>query len=100
MKLKLIAVASLLASALLAFNSRATAFLSENFQYTNGNLTAVSGGAWSAFSAAGTLPITVGSATGTFTNVPSGGSGEDDKRDIPAQPFTSGAVYMSALVAL
>src|ERR1041385_4613873 len=94
MKLKLVALGSLVASALLTLSARGAVLLSENFTYTNGNLTSVSGGNWTAFSGAGTLPITVGSATATFTNVASGGSGEDDKRDIPGQPYTSGVLYI------
>src|ERR1700749_372106 len=100
MKNKLIIFGTMLIAALLAVSAKATVLLSENFPYTNGNLTAVSGGAWAAVSGGGTLPIQVNSAIATFTNVPSGTSGEDDTRDIPGQPYTSGVLYMGALVAL
>jgi len=93
-------IGGLFAAFLLAASVQASLLLQENFTYTNGNATAVSGGNWTAFSSAGVLPVQVFGATATFTNLSSGSSGEDLRRDIPGGPYNSGFLYMSSLVAI
>lgn len=61
--------------------------LNETFSYANGNLTAVSGAAWTAHSGGGARPIQV--LGGEAIVVQGGGSGEDDGTGFAARSATA-----------
>lgn len=90
---------SLFLFCLLACSARAAILMQEDFNYTDGTLTSVSGGNWTAFSGSGVYPVQISGGVISFTNVASGTSGEDDKRDFSAA-VTNGTLYLRALVTM
>jgi hypothetical protein len=86
-----------LAACALCHSADAAVFLFDDFNYADGDLTTVSGGAWTAFSGGGTLPIQVAGSSATVANVVSGTSGEDVRVSL-GSGYTTGVLYYSALV--
>jgi len=78
---------------LLSLNARAELFIDEGFDYPNGNLTSVSGGAWQAHSAAGSTPIQVVNDAAVLHQ--GSGSREDDHIDTGVT-MTSGDTWYSS----
>lgn len=76
---------------------QAAPLVNEGFNYANGT-TLTSTGNWTAFSGAGTLPLTATNGTVTATNLASGASGEDDRITFASPAITTGILYYSTLV--
>jgi hypothetical protein len=86
--------------------------MKEDFNYgaTAGNLTAASGGVWSAYSAGGSLPVQYTGTGLTYSGYAGSGVGgalvssnnkssaEDDSWSFPAQGAADGAIYTSQLL--
>jgi hypothetical protein len=87
----------ILVSLALAGQATAAVIVSDDFNYTDGNLTTVSTGAWVAFNGAGTLPVQVNGGSATVANVASGTSGEDLRLGL-GTGYTTGVLYYSALI--